>query len=122
MEHRVEAIPDHWMIFVGDPDGEIPTDMGPNRIAATRSCVAVGTEYDEEATIVLSDSRPGLGLGGGPPVFESVLATPSRKLVISDAAAEVLLEIDVATDRTRIQIWTNHPTEPDKVAIVARPE
>lgn len=122
MEQRVEAIPDHWIVFVGDENGEIPTDIGANRIAATPSCVAVGTEYDKEVTIVLSDNHPGLGLGDGPPMFDSVLTTPSRKLVISDAAAEVLLAIDVATDRTRIQIWTNHPSEPDKVAIVARPE
>jgi hypothetical protein len=122
MERTIETIPDHWMVFVGDAEGEIPEQMNaePYPLAYTSSCVVVPTVYNEVTRIALSDESSGLGLATREPVFDRVLATPSRRLVISDAAAVILLEMSVPTDRTRIQIWTNHPSEPDEIAVVAR--
>jgi hypothetical protein len=99
--------------------GVIPSEIKA-LVSATPSCVAVGTlcEIDGETTISLSDE--GVPPGFGPtPVFDGVLQTDSKKLSVCNVLLEVLLEIDVPSKRTRLQIWANDTTsEPDSIAII----
>ena len=52
-----------------------------------------------------------------PPKFDGVLETPEHRLDVFDANFPEILSMEVPGLRTRVRIWTNHPTEPDDVVI-----
>jgi hypothetical protein len=54
---------------------------------------------------------------GGAPVFDAILKTPSRALVISTVDDETLLREEVSGTTTRVRAWTNKPSMPDEVII-----
>ena len=54
---------------------------------------------------------------GRPITFESFLETPGREVAVRTCEFDTLLFAKVPTDSTRVRIWTNHPTEPDRVII-----
>lgn len=54
---------------------------------------------------------------GGRPAFDGMLETPNRTVVVSTVEQEVVLEAIVSSTRTRVQIWVNHPTEPDQILV-----
>jgi hypothetical protein len=54
---------------------------------------------------------------GVSPAFDGLLETPSREVVVSTVEHETVLTAPVPAARTRVRIWTNHPTEPDEVTI-----
>lgn len=122
MHKSVQVLPDHWLIFIGDEDGDIPDEMQPepSYVSATDSCVAVSTVYNELTTITLTDEDSGEPENHGS-VFDGILATPSRKLVVSDAADTTLLEMELSSAKTNVRIFTNHLSEPDSVFIVVNP-
>lgn len=51
------------------------------------------------------------------PAFDGLLETARRNVVVFTAENHSILHASVPGTRTRLRIWTNHPTEPDKVAI-----
>lgn len=53
----------------------------------------------------------------GEPLFDDFLETPSCNVSIFSSHNEVILEVPVQRTRTRVRIWTNHPSEPDDVLI-----
>lgn len=54
-------------------------------------------------------------------VFDEVLETPSRTLTVSTVHDDTLLELRLATERTRVRIWVNAAQEPDDIRVVATP-
>jgi len=52
------------------------------------------------------------------PAFDGELATPSRSVVVWTVAREIILRAPTVHLKTRVRIWVNHPSEPDRVAIV----
>lgn len=124
MKKETRISPRNSLILVMDKTvGEVPKTMNRALVAATPSCVAVGTlsELDGETLISLSDgalpSGATLSL-----VFEGVLKTPARKLSLCSVLDETILELDVPGEKTRVQIWANADAEPDEVHVVARQE
>jgi hypothetical protein len=70
---------------------------------------------DGETKITLGEVRhvnPGID-----PAFDDMLETPDRAVVVSTVERVTLIQALVPTARTRVRIWTNHPTEPDEVII-----
>ena len=120
MMTTIKAAPPNMLVLIGDRTGDIPETMAGRLVAATSTRVAVGTQYayDGETSITLSDES--VDAMDGTLAFDGVLETPSRKMTICTVLNEVLLEMNVPTDLTRVQIWTNHPSEPDTIAVVAR--
>ena len=112
--------PNSLILVMDQTIGEIPNSMNQTLIAATSSCVAVGTicEADGETSLTLSDERPPR-LPKEVPAFDGVIATPSRKLSICSVHDEQLLALDVANSSTRVRIWANHPSEPSEIWVVA---
>jgi len=51
------------------------------------------------------------------PAFDGILETPKFSVVVSTVERETILSSSVPSTRTRVRIWVNHPTEPDKVQI-----
>ncbi len=86
-------------------------------ILATASCVAVGClmYLDGETEVVVGN--PSEVAFGRAPAFDGMLETPSHTVVISTVELETVLQAAVPNVRTRIRIWVNHPTEPDKIGI-----
>jgi hypothetical protein len=105
-----------------DPSvGEVPETMSSGLVAATPTCVAVGTLSElDGATRISLDYRADLS-GDGAPCFDGVLETPGRKVAVCSVLDEVLLEISVGTARTHVRIWANDPAEPSELRISAAP-
>jgi hypothetical protein len=96
--------------------GIVPAAMA-GLIAATSSCVAMGTfcEVDGSTQISLSDEIP---TTIDDPVFDGVLDTPSRRISIMNIRNESLVTTAVKDIQTRVRIWANHASEPDQITIV----
>lgn len=123
MYRSVDVAPSNAVVLVMDRRvGTVPETLGGGIVAATSSCIAVGTreEHDGETTISISDEGGGSGVKV-PPVFDGHIDTPSRVLSVCSVLDETFLEIPVAGEKTRVQIWVNDSSEPDVVAIVIVP-
>jgi hypothetical protein len=93
--------------------------MGPNRVAATDSAIAVGTlmQHDGETHILLSDEPPPPSTSLPILAFDGPLRTPARRVAICSILDEPLLAIDVPTTNTRIRLWTNERSEPNEIFV-----
>jgi hypothetical protein len=98
--------------------GVIPESM-EDRIASTASCVAIGTlcEMDGETEITLADGPP--VKSDAPPIFDGMLDSPSRRIGVFTSDNNCAMEIVASHVQTRIRIWTNHCSEPDRIHIEA---
>ncbi len=116
---EVRVKPPNSVVLIGDPRGEPPASMGNGLIAATRSCVALGTLSEAEGAtrIRLVDSSGDLPLQLA---FEGALRTPNRILAVRNVLGETYLEMWVSKPATNIQIWVNDTSEPDDICILAR--
>ncbi len=118
MTTSIRVAPPNSVVLVEDSSGgEIPDSMKQSLIAATDSCIAVGcmAEDDGETEIVLGsygsvDADKEL-------VFEGLLQTPNRKLVVRTVRGVTLLELPVPTTETKVVIWVNDSSEPDRIAV-----
>ncbi|MET0724516.1 MAG: hypothetical protein ABWY64_27315 [Tardiphaga sp.] len=126
----IKVAPAHSIFFISDPayevvskvDGRTPT------VWATPSCLAVGClmfqdgeteltllageEADRAAPLLVADREM-------EQVFEGSLETPGNVLVVSTSEKQVLLRLTVPSVTTRVRVWTNHPTEPEKITVLA---
>ena len=105
------------LVLVGDPAGRPPLSMGKELVAATPSCVAVGTlsEADGATRLRLVETA-----GDVPPIlaFQGTLQTPNRVLAIWNVLGETYLE-KPASKTTKVQIWVSHSSEPDEICVLA---
>ena len=119
MRRHVSVAVSHSLVLVMDRTvGEIPETMD-GLVSSTPGCVAVGTtaQHDGETRISLSDE----GVEPGPAqwlAFDGVLQTPSRRLSICSVLDEVLLQVDVPSSVTGIEVWVDHEMEPTSIAVV----
>jgi hypothetical protein len=118
MKQSTRITPPNSLVLVMDRSvGEIPKTMQGQAISATRTCIAIGTlsAADGETTVELTDETAIVPVGGA--TFEAVLDTPERKIVICSVLNETLMDCEVNGSRTKVRIWTNHPSEPDTVNV-----
>ena len=110
--------PPNSVVLVSDVDGgEIPRTMGGSLVSATNTCVAVGclSEDDGETEFMLA---PLSELDrADKPVYEGMLRTPKRHVVIRSVLGEHLLELPVLQELTKIKVWANDAKEPDNVVV-----
>ncbi|MEH2470125.1 hypothetical protein V1281_000627 [Nitrobacteraceae bacterium AZCC 2161] len=106
------------IIFVVDAKHEVsvPSIDHSGNIWWTASCVAVGCISYMDGKAELTFARRGADISAQP-AFDGSVETPSRSLAVLAPDAEILMTADVPSFSTRVQIWTNHPTEPDKIDI-----
>lgn len=120
MIHEAHVAPPNSVILVMDQTvGEVPVSMHQGSVAATASCVAVGTrsEADGNTRITLSDESPPR-MSKDPPVFDGVLPIPSKRLSVCSVLDNELLVLDVPTTSMRVRIWINDPVEPSELWIL----
>ena len=96
----------------------IPASFGSGLTAATPTCIVVKTlaQIDGETSISISDEP--MPSGTGLRMYsDGVLYTPSRVMSVRSVLDEILLEVVVQSEETLVQIWANHPSEPEEIAI-----
>lgn len=112
------APPNSLLLVMDRTVGRVPDSMQGRDIAFTPTCIAIGTlsEHDGSTHVMLGDNSEPLARTA--PIFDGVLDTPGRKLAVCSVLDEVILEIDVAAERTRVRVWSNDQAEPSEICIL----
>lgn len=116
---KVAVAPEYVSFYIaGVDDIRVPLDHDGRGIVASDQCINVGCLYwnEGDTTITLGPFEE-LTPQAKAPKFDSMLDTPEYRVVLSDANTPEILSMEVLGLRTRVRIWTNHPTEPDDVII-----
>jgi hypothetical protein len=113
------TLPNSLILVMDQTVGKVPDSMNQSLVAATTTCVAVGTvsETDAQTFISLSDEIPPR-MSKQVLAFDGVLPTPSRRLSVCSVHDDALLVLDVAGNNTRVRIWADHPAEPNEIWVV----
>jgi hypothetical protein len=117
----VAISPPNAIVFVLDPANKkavIPEYLAGNLIAATETCVSVGTQDsvdgETQVTLKFDDSTlPFLH-----PIFSGAVATPNGKIAIVTAELQRVLELDVPTEKVSISIWVDDLQNPARVIVI----
>lgn len=120
MKNEILINPRNSVILIMDRTiGEVPESMNGGLVAATNTCVAIGTlsEFDGKTRIILSDNIEEIECSKYK-VFEGFIDTPSKILSISSILDEPLLESSVPGSRTKIFVCVNDEFEPDDIQVV----
>jgi len=72
-------------------------------------------EQDGPTAITLAEEPP--VEPNGHLIFDGMLDTPHRDVVVVTVEWQKLLDVQVPDARTRVRIWVNHLEEPDEVLI-----
>jgi hypothetical protein len=116
MRKTIKTAPANSIFFLEDSGGgrKYPEiDQRHVRIWSTESFIIMGSLpfMDGETELTVSDEE----VPPGSPVFEGMLKTPSKALQVSTSEDEILLRCEVESHSTRVRIWTDHPSEPEKI-------
>jgi hypothetical protein len=123
MKNAIHTAPPYSIIFIVEHMlGEIPVATGEDAVASTPTCIAVGTfpMQNGETRISLSNEAP--YAIGRTRMFDGILVTPKKQVSICSAFGQRLLSVAVPGDRTRVQVWGNHPSQPDTIDVVVQNE
>jgi hypothetical protein len=114
------SIPNSVLLVMDQSAGVIPETID-GVIANTPTCIAVGTacECDEQVDIELTDEPPEVD-ERMQCVSRSSIATPNREIAVCSAHNDRLLSIKVQHDVSEVDVWVNHPTEPDRIIVAVR--
>lgn len=115
------AVPNSVVLVMDQSAGEIPDSMNGGIVSASPTCVAIGTasEVDEQVLLELTDTPPDPDTDLTQ-IHTSRISTPSREVAVCSIYDERLLSTDVPSDVSQIEVWVNHPTEPNRIVVVAR--
>jgi hypothetical protein len=115
------APPNSIVLVVDFETGQVPRSFNGQLIAATETCVAVGTlsEQDGETTIVLTDEASPDVIASNSLAFDDSIAIRGGALSVVTAWNEPVLSLPVHTENVRVRVWVNHRSEPDHIVIVA---
>jgi hypothetical protein len=118
MSCSTSIAPPNSLLLISDPNrGQGPEFIEGPLILSTPSRISVGclmfADGETEVTLGTSDEVD----PGEPPAFDATLETPSHAVVVWTVEDEMVLSAKVPDAETRVRIWVNHPTEPDKVII-----
>jgi hypothetical protein len=118
MTTSMRIAPPNSVVLIEDSGGgEIPASMNQSLIAATDSCIAIGCRAEDDADTEITLGPCDKVDTGERPAFEGALQTPNRKLVARTVYGVTLLEMPVPTTETRLRVWVNDPSEPDRIAV-----
>lgn len=126
MIQRVKIAPEYSMLFVAGPEDNVLVPLCDKQdvaIWSTETCVAFACfmyqDGDTEVTFAPTSEldagsvlRPDCVLR-----FDGQVETPERRLELTTAADDIVLETEVPSELTRVRIWSNHPREPEHVFI-----
>lgn len=125
---EVRCQPANSLIFVMDPDlGEIPDSVSEALVAATSTCVSIGTlsSADGETMVQLGEEPPAKSIAGSSsPGFGLALAwkgqlVAATRLAVVTVTGEVLAS-SPAHGHARVEVWVNDALEPDVIRVVVQ--
>jgi hypothetical protein len=103
------AVP-NCLLFVRDSMvAEIPdVDYGEAKpIWSTATCIVVNCMVDSEGKTNITVGAAGQVFQTRRPIFDGLLETPSRKLILDLVSDEKVLEVGVPSAKSRIRVWTD---------------
>jgi len=103
------AVP-NCLLFVRDSTvADIPdVDYGEAKpIWSIPTCVVVNCMVDSEGETNITVGEANQVSQNRKPVFDGVLETPSRKLVLDLVSDEKVLEVNVPSAKNRVRVWTD---------------
>lgn len=115
---RTNFAPINSIVFISDNlKSKPPEHVYRSLVSYNEFCVSVGTYPEQDGETEFSLGKADEVGGDLQLVFDGMIETPSRKLMISTVWDEVLLEDSVADVETRIRIWVDHPRWPQKLVV-----
>jgi hypothetical protein len=106
------------MLFISDLGGGGLSDYEDGKvITANESCITLRCFMELDGPTELAMGAPEDVAFGGAPAFDGIMDTPNRVVVISTILWNSVLAAAVPDTKTRIRIWINHPTEPDRIGV-----
>lgn len=84
---------------------------------STDSCILVGCLIDADGVTEFAMGKMHEVDPGRLPAFEGNLKTPTRRISLESVDGRTVLEAPVLHLETKVRIWTNHESEPDKVIV-----
>lgn len=120
---RAVLSPPNAILFVLDPTNKevvVPPYIAGELVAATATCVSVGTQADVDGDVEVS-LEPAAGPLDLLQVFLGGVATPGGKVAVVTSHFFHVLEINVPSGMTEVVIWVDDLRHPAHVAIGVRP-
>src|SRR5215470_12468223 len=111
------AVPNAVILVSDIGGGTVPNLIRGGLVASTPSCIAVGCMSDCNGQTELTLGAANEVGSREDPVFEGELTTPNHEVAVRTVLDEIILQARVLHSRTKVRIWVNHPSEPDKVII-----
>ncbi len=115
----VSVAPEYNSFYVaGSLDVDVPIKWGAVGVFGTEECLVVPCLYwnDGDTMITLGHSVD-ISVQTMPRLFDGLLKTPQRRVLLFDVHMPEIMSMTVAGEETRIRIWANHISEPDKITI-----
>lgn len=113
--------PNSLLLILDNENGVIPESMNGELVAATPSCVAIGTlsEADGSTNVILTDERSYLSEARSLQlVFSGFLDTPQMKVALSTVYLRSILVLNVVREQTFLELWVNDLVEPDMICVL----
>lgn len=111
--------PPNSVLLVGDMEhSAIPVSMHNSVVSATGSCIAIGCRAQHDGPTSLRIGSDGDFTVADRLVFEGDLATPRRQFSLFSVLNEEIISIAVPRETTRLKIWVNDTSEPDRISIL----
>jgi hypothetical protein len=115
------APPNSLLLITDRETGDIPESLDNGIIAATETCIAIGTlsAADGETTVFLTDDRATLeGHQDLHRVFTGMLATPSTEVHVQTVLLEPVAMLPVERAVNHVEVWVNDDAEPSIVYVL----
>lgn len=122
MTQMKKVRPPNSLIFISDIEGDEPIDFtNVKTIMSNSTCIAVCCLNSQDGPTEVTLGEVGEVNPGGEPAFNGDLATPKKLVIISTSDRKTLLEMPVQSEQTRVKVWINRETSPDKILVGLQP-
>lgn len=106
------------LLFIRDAaTRDIPLVDGLSAVWSTASCLAVSCLPDSDGETEVIIGRTNEMSVRGSLLFDGMLRTPSRCIIVENVLRERILDKAVPSYETRVRVWTNGFRDTDKVII-----
>lgn len=121
---RIPSVPNAVLLVMDPRHGVIPDSMNGGLIAASESCIAIGTIAESECEVEIEIRHLPEEDQPGDPSLQCVsrahIATPQGILSVCTVWLEELVSAQVSHETSVVEVWLNDDSEPNLVIVVVR--
>ena len=114
--------PPNSVILISDPtSADVPATWREGIVAATDSCIAVGTRasVDGPTSLVVVDASEARAVDiPAMKAFDGDLHVASQEVTVESVVGDQYSRRTATDGRVRVQVYVNHRTEPDRIVVV----